>query len=404
MLKGTYAVSLAAACIYFCQGLLGISGVALPLYLRNQGWTIGDVTAIMALASIPWVFKILYGILSDSFPVWGMRRRYYIIFYLLCSSLGWLLLLLFPPTKFSILSCLLIANLGFSGVDVVTDGLIVERSSKATSAFYQGLAWGSRSLGAIIGGIGGGFLAALWEPRSVFMLTLMIPLFAIPSLFIFREKNWPRTPFHSALEPLGRCFKLLKETNFQAFLGLLLISSLSSAFGMPFFFFMHEVLGFKETFLGTLASLGWLGAMMGSLIFLTALRKISIRHTIQIAIVINSLNIFSTFFIFNETSALIIVVVGGAMSCLVMLPMMSLAAVLTRHTGVESAMFAILMSAYNIGQIIFGFLGGRLYNWVGLYPLIAFTAIISLSGLIFAQLIDVKNENLSPSPLHESSD
>lgn len=402
MLKGTYSVSLAAACIYFCQGLLGISGVALPLYLRNLGWNVGDVTAIMSLAASPWIFKIFYGILSDSFPIKGIRRRYYIIFYLFFSSLGWLLLLLFPPTKFSILFCLLIANLGFSGVDVVTDGLIVEHSSKATSSFYQGLAWGSRSLGAILGGVGGGFLAALWEPRAVFMLTLTIPLIALPAVFIFREKNWPTTPFRSAFEPLGRCFSLLKEKNFQSFLGLLLISSLSSAFGMPFFFFMHEVLGFRETFLGTLASLGWLGAMFGSLVFLTVLRKISIRRTLQMAIIINSLNIFSTFFILNETSALIIVIVGGAMSCLVMLPMMSLAAVLTRHTGVESAMFAILMSAYNIGQIIFGFLGGRIYNWVGLYPLIAFTAVISLSGLIFAQIIDVKNEHTASFP-HENS-
>ncbi len=98
----------------------------------------------------------------------------------------------------------------------------------------------------------------------------------------------------------------------------------------------------------------------------------------------------------NQASALILVFMGGIMGCLVMLPVMSSAAALTHNTGVESTLFAILMSVFNFGQITFGFLGGRLYERIGLYPLIVAAGTIALTGIFFVERIEF--EPVAPKP------
>ena len=146
-------VAVFAAVIYFIQGALGISAIAMPVYFRRLGWSIADITIVSSLISLPWIFKILYGFLSDSFPLASYRRKSYLFFFLTCSILGWCSLSFFGLDQKSIVFALWIANLGFAGTDVITDGLIVENSEGEWSRIYQSLAWGARSLGSVLTGM-----------------------------------------------------------------------------------------------------------------------------------------------------------------------------------------------------------------------------------------------------------
>ncbi len=385
MAKHSRDVGLLAGLVYFTQGALGITGIALPLFLRELKWQVSEITIVASLAAIPWILKILYGLLSDCFPLWGFRRKSYLMLFACFSALGWLLLVLLPSDKHWIVLSLVLANLGFAATDVITDGLIVEHSRGFSSHLYQSIAWGTRSLGAIISGVTGGWLAEHWPAKDVFLITVFLPL---PILFFasrITEKKMERGPFHSALEPLKRCLKILSLPNLRWFLFLLFITTLSSSFGVPFFFHMKETLGFKETFLGGLISLGWLGAVIASVLYGSWLSKISPKVILRIAITLNSLNILSTLLISDPKSAFILIFIGGMMSCITILPIMSVSAMLTHHSGVEGSLFAVLMSVFNLGQILFGFLGGKLYPWTGLYPLIWVTGIASLAGLLVVE-------------------
>lgn len=385
MAKHSRDVGLLAGLVYFTQGALGITGIALPLFLRELKWQVSEITIVASLAAIPWILKILYGLLSDCFPLWGFRRKSYLMLFACFSALGWLLLVLLPSDKHWIVLSLVLANLGFAATDVITDGLIVEHSRGFSSHLYQSIAWGTRSLGAIISGVTGGWLAEHWPAKDVFLITVFLPL---PILFFasrITEKKMERGPFHSALEPLKRCLKILALPNLRWFLFLLFITTLSSSFGVPFFFHMKETLGFKETFLGGLISLGWLGAVIASVLYGSWLSKISPKVILRIAITLNSLNILSTLLISDPKSAFILIFIGGMMSCITILPIMSVSAMLTHHSGVEGSLFAVLMSVFNLGQILFGFLGGKLYPWTGLYPLIWVTGIASLAGLLVVE-------------------
>ncbi len=374
-------VSWLAGCVYFTQGALGIAGVSLPLYLRSLGWSVGEITTVSAVAAFPWVLKILYGLLSDCLPLLGYRRKSYLILFALASSFGWGSLLFFPELKIFIIISLATANLGLAATDVITDGLIVENSEGESSHIFQSIAWGTRSLGAILSGVTGGWLASRWDPKQVFLLTSSLPLLIVILSFFLEEEKRSRGPFHNVAEPLRRSFSFLLHPNFRWFMLLLLISQIASCFGVPFFFHMKEHLGFKETFLGSLMSLGWIGVVIASLFYAKWLRKASPRKVLSWAVILNSINIFSTLLIRDEQTALILVFFGGMLACLTLLPIMSVSAMLTHNSGVEGTLFAVLMSIHNLGQIGFGLLGGKLYPVLGLQAMIIGSGLIGLSGL-----------------------
>ena len=165
MVKVYRDTALLAGLVYFSQGALGIAGITLPIFLRKLGWSIPEITTLTSLVGFPWVLKILYGLFSDTVPIFGYRRKSHLIIYSVIAAVGWFGLALLPADKVWIFLSLTIANLGFAATDVVTDGLIVEHSTPTTSPVYQGIAWGSRSGGAIVSGILGGWLARSEERR-----------------------------------------------------------------------------------------------------------------------------------------------------------------------------------------------------------------------------------------------
>ncbi len=395
MPKHSRDIALLAGLVYFIQGSLGIVGVALPLYMRGLGWSIPEITAISSIAAAPWVLKIIYGLFSDCLPLFGYRRKSYLVLCGLISAAGWLALAVLPGEKIWVLSCLLVTNLGFAATDVITDGLVVEHSRGFTSHFYQSVAWGSRSIGAIFSGITGGWLASHWPAQRIFLLATILPLVVLGMAFRIREVKQPHAPFHTVIEPLKKCFSLLAGPNLRWFIVLLILMTVSSAFGVPFFFFMKETLAFSETFLGFLMSLGWAGAVIGSVAYARWLSKISPKVLLTWAIIVNCLNILSTLLILNKVSAFIVVFVGGLFGVVTILPLMAVSAMLTHNSGVEGTTFAVLMSLYNLGQIVFGFMGGQMYRWTGLHPLIIGSAAAGLLGLLVVRQLHFKGEIIS---------
>jgi hypothetical protein len=46
----------------------------------------------MSLVSVPWIIKPLWGYISDSFPIFGYRRKSYLIFFGFLQCCCWLTL------------------------------------------------------------------------------------------------------------------------------------------------------------------------------------------------------------------------------------------------------------------------------------------------------------------------
>ncbi|MBI4394793.1 MAG: MFS transporter [Candidatus Omnitrophica bacterium] len=372
-----------AGLVYFVQGALGIAGIALPLYLRAQGFSVTKIVFISSVSSIPWFFKIIYGAISDAIPIWHLRRKPYLIIFSLLSSIGWVLLGILPPEQYLLIFSMMMANLGLAATDVITDGLIVEYSRKGTAQAYQSIAWGARSLGAVLSGFIGGILAAHKTPQSVFLITALLPLISFSAALFLREK--PRRlkiKFGNVLAPILESIGRILHGELKWFLLLLLIVSNSVAVGTPLFFYMREILVFDEIALGVLGSITWVGATVGCLIFLNLFKRTSLRTSLIWAIGLGFMNILLALAIQNYPSAFAVSLLSGILGYLILLPLFSSAARLAHGSGVEGSLFAILMSVFNLGQAVASFWGGALYEWIGLKPLIVLTAFLVLPAFL----------------------
>lgn len=394
MLKHARDVRYLSALVYFTQGAVGITSIGLPLYLRKMGWSISEIATASSLITIPWVLKIFYGLLSDCLPLAGYRRKSYLILFPLMAAAGWFTLSMGGFNRTFVVSVLFIANMGYAATDVITDGLVVEHSNVFTTHIYQSIAWGARSVGAILSSALGGYLAARVEPRTLFLTASILPFLTVWVASQMADKKQPRIPFSNVAEPLKRCARVLFTARLSWFMLFLILMQASSCYGVPFFFHMKETLHFTEGFLGALLSLGWFGAVVGSLLYARWLSRKSLAWVLRVAVLVNILNTLSTLFIFNKLSALILVFCSGLMACLTILPLMASCAVFARNSGVEGTLFAILTSIYNVGQIGFAYAGGRLHVFTGIPALIFFSAAVGV--VIFFMVSRLRLEEPHP--------
>nr|XP_025887302.1 folate-biopterin transporter 1, chloroplastic-like [Solanum lycopersicum] len=54
--------------------------------------TTAETAVISGFSSLPWLVKPLYGFISDSFPLFGYRRRSYLVLSGLFGALSWFLM------------------------------------------------------------------------------------------------------------------------------------------------------------------------------------------------------------------------------------------------------------------------------------------------------------------------
>lgn len=61
------------------QARVGILAQPLTYYLKQLGWAPLEVTAYLALLNFPWIIKPAFGLVSDFIPLFGYRRKTYLL-------------------------------------------------------------------------------------------------------------------------------------------------------------------------------------------------------------------------------------------------------------------------------------------------------------------------------------
>lgn len=136
--------------LYAAQGLpFGFFSLALPVLLREQGWTLTAISFLQFLA-LPWGIKFLWAPVVDRH---GSRRTWL----LSLQGAAIAMALLLSEMHFSLDSVLLFVavflfNLIAATQDVVTDGLAVRLLNAQERGLANGLQVGAYRLGMILGG------------------------------------------------------------------------------------------------------------------------------------------------------------------------------------------------------------------------------------------------------------
>lgn len=183
----------AIATIYFVEGALGLARLAQTFLLKDD-LHLGpaEMSATMGILALPWTIKPLYGFLSDGFPIFGYRRRSYLVLagiigFLSYSSLAWGLgggsATSSTALTITVIS-LLLSSASIALADVVADGIVVQKTRDAATngddpaiaGGLQSVCWGSAAIGGLISAYFSGSLLETMSPREVFGIASFLPL------------------------------------------------------------------------------------------------------------------------------------------------------------------------------------------------------------------------------------
>ena len=196
---GTYAVMT----VYFVQGILGLASLARTYFMKDTlGLSPAEMSALMGITTLPWVIKPVYGFLTDGLPIFGYRRKPYLILAGLLGTSSWAALatVVTTPTQAVVASTL--ASLGVAVSDVVVDSLVVERARddpSASSGALQSLCWSCQALGGLTSAYFSGSLLQSMPPQQVFGLTAAFPLLVVAMALQLDEKRIVAAPASPAL-------------------------------------------------------------------------------------------------------------------------------------------------------------------------------------------------------------
>jgi len=145
--------------IYFIQGAVGITAIADFILTKNAftfSWI--QIAMLSALSTLAWSMKPIYGFLTDLVPIFGSRRKYYLVISSLLSVFGYYYLGLFGTNFLNIAIAIIVFSIGLGFSDVIVDGMIVENVPKETVGKYQALTWRAKAVGIFIASLFSGYI------------------------------------------------------------------------------------------------------------------------------------------------------------------------------------------------------------------------------------------------------
>ena len=442
----------AIALVYLVQGLLRLSSLAVFTLFKDElnmdPATVGFLTGVTAF---PWLIKPLYGFLSDSVPIWGYRRRSYLI---LCGALGaasWVTVSL--PAVVSapvVLVALTAGSLSTACADVVADSIVVELSRgkpQSTAGSLQSLCWASVSVGSVVSAYFSGSLVEAYGPRPVFLITACFPLLvaaaatAIPEVPVGHGgssddagnsgsgedrrgmdninddmNNVERADASLSASPTLRelptafanqakaLWEAISEKSIMYPAIFVFLWQATPSASTAMLFFETNELGFTTEFLGRIQLLASVASLIGVGVYNGLLKDVELKKIFMwtaflgtglgmtqlmlITGVNRTLGISDQVFALGDSALLTVL---GQVS---FMPVLVLAAKLC-PTGVEATLFATLMSMLNGGSFLGSAMGSGLTglfgvtadNFDNLAPLVATCTLLTLAPLLGLRLL-----------------
>jgi folate/biopterin transporter len=377
--------------IYFVEGALGLARLAQTFLLKDE-MHLGpaEMSALTGAFALPWTIKPLYGFLSDGFPLFGYRRRSYLIICGILGSASYLALgtdfggvLADKWTLTATVTCLLLSSACIAFSDVVADGIVVQqtRDSKdpKVAGGLQSLCWGSASAGALLSSYFSGSLLEVMTPRHVFGLTAILPFLvtliatSINESPVTKDANG-NSDIGSVEQQMSDLWSAIKQPNiWKPALFIFLWQSTPTSDG-AFLYFMTNDLGMGPEFLGRVRLVTAAASLLGVWGYQKYLRTVPIKDILFWSSIASfplgmsslllishanlALGIPDGAFVFGDDVALAIL---GEVA---FLPTLVLAARIC-PPGVEAVLFATLMSIFNGASTVGTEVGALLTKWVG---------------------------------------
>lgn len=420
---------------YAVQGFAQHSGVLLQpinyFYKSGHGYSASELAGVMFWITFPWYIKPVYGLLADFIPLFGYRRRSYLILSCVVAFGAFTLLLGIRDPKLLAIALTMTALCTAIG-DVMVDALMVEQGQKHDKIKqFQGIQWTVLSVLGIFAALAGGWIAehakAIDNPFRAIQIAAVIALLGpvillVSTLWIVRETKSKIDKQGVAQTAAG----FRQALSSKPLLGVLVfICMFWFQPGLSATMYLHatETLGISEQFYGSADAWAKGGYVVGALLFMLVLGpRLSTRQLAVLSVVIYAAVTFGYLGLRGQTSLVILSASYGVCYMISVLTLMSLAAEVCPRR-VEGFVFAFLMGVMNFVRMGSDWVGGAIYDelarvysgevtkgfWIQLSgmpypvdPLIILSGVITLVALVFIPLLPKRDAPVPDSALAQT--
>src|SRR6516225_7289845 len=155
------------ALVYVAEGSGGLLSQPLNYYLKQvHGWTPVQISAYVTILNLPWMIKPLYGLVSDLIPLFGYRRKSYLLLANASAIVGALLVtqLILPD---QLVFALLLTTGATAISSAVSGAVLVENGQRLhESGTFVNQQWLWYTISAMAVSILGGELVQRLEPTA----------------------------------------------------------------------------------------------------------------------------------------------------------------------------------------------------------------------------------------------
>lgn len=385
------------AIVYMVEGIgqvgAGIIGQPLTYYLKQIGWSPVAVTAYLAIPNFPWIIKPVFGLISDFVPLFGSRRKSYLLLASFGAAIAFAVITrLTSPAQ--LMPFMLMSAYGMAIASTVCGALLVENGQRyrASSAFI-GQQWVWFNVATVATSIGGGELVQHLSPAGALhgaaAIAAVAPLAVLAATLLLLDE--PRTPL--ARDEFRATWRSLIATLTSRRLwligGFLFLYYFSPGFGTPLYYYMTDTLHFSQSFIGLLGAIASVGWIVGGLLHRWLMRDLGAKSLLNLSILLGTISTLAFLLLRGEMSAAWVNFFGGVAAMIANIATLTLAADYCPK-GSEGFAFAALMAVINLAAPVSNTVGAWLYKSVfasHLVPLILVSAAATAFAFVLVPLL-----------------
>lgn len=368
----------------FNQGIgSGLSKVGTQYYMKDvQKLQPSEAQVYHAMIMMPWMIKPLWGLLTDTVPVAGRRRRPYFMF---SGTIGVISMIVLALKKDLYLGfALLLLTCGSTGAavgDVTIDACVTENSiaHPSLAGEMQSLCALCNSVGQIIGYISSGFLIhRIGSKGALGVLSIPSSLVIAVGIIIqeplIRNVSYKRVSqkFVDAGRTMWMAFKSPVVWKPCLYMYLSLACSLHIHEGM-FYWATDAQNGpsFSQEVVGSISAVGAVGSLLGVLLYQNAFRNQPFRRVLLLAQLLFGASGMLDLILVLRINLILgvpdyaVVVFDAAVTHMIgrlkWMPLLVLSSKLC-PSGIEGTFFALLMSIDHVGHFSAAWAGGTLLH------------------------------------------
>ncbi len=296
---------------------------------------------------LAWYFKPFAGILTDAFPIFGTRRRSYLLISSVLACLSWVVVGFLPHTYSALLLGCIVVNAFMVMGSTVIGGVLVEAGQRegATGRLTALRIFVQNGCTLVNGPLSGLLATGAFAVAAGVNAAFVVSIFPV-AFILFREQRTRGTNLEAFTRARDQLKTIVRSGRLWAALFFMALFYFSPGFATPLYYMQTDTLKFSQQSIGNLGIFSGAMGLAAAALYGYVSRKLPLRILIFFGVATAAAGTLFYLFYTGWTRAMFIEAQNGFFFTLAELALLDLAARSTPR-GCEGLGYGLMLSVRN---------------------------------------------------------